>query len=146
MSGGGRGNRTAMAGAPKGRVAKYQRGGKIPVQQQLLGAVKIGKNGIEQTGTLDQSRFQIAPFRSWNEQRDRIQAPRAVSAQGIAIDVVADPVFPDTLACDLPAVGQLLAAERRQGSDVAVPMGAKHARLHAHLVVNARSLAIVGGQ
>ena len=135
-----------MAGAPEGRVAKYQRGGKIPIQEQVLGTVQIGKDGVEQAGTLDQARLQIAPFRSWDEQRDRVQTPRAVSAEGIAIDVVADAVFPDTLACGLPAVGQLFAAQRRQGRDIAFPVGTKHARLLAHLVVHARSLAIVGGQ
>ena len=140
------GDRNVMAGAPESRVAEDQRGRKISVQQQLLGTVKIGQNGVEQAGALDQAGFEIAPFRRRDKQRDRIQAPRAIGAQGIAIDVVADAVFPDTLACDLPAMSQLLTAKRGQGSDVTIPVGAKHARLHAHLVVNARGLAVVGGQ
>ena len=143
---GGPGDRNVMAGAPESRIAEDQRGRKIPIQQQLLWTVKIGQDGVEQAGALDQARFEIAPFRRRDKQRDRIQAPRAVGAQRIAIDVVADAVFPDTLACDLPAMSQFLTAERGQRSDVAIPVGAKHARLHAHLVVNARGLAVVGGQ
>ena len=142
----GPGNGDVMAGAPEGRVAEYQGGGKISVQEQLLRAVEIGKDGVQQARALDQAGFQVAPFRGRDEQRNGIQTPRAVGSQGIAIDVVGDAVFADALARDLPAVGQFLAAERRQGSDVAVPVRTKNARLHAHLVVNARGLAIVGGQ
>ncbi len=130
----------------KAGLPKTSADGKISVQQQLLGAVKVGQNGVEQARALDQAGFEVAPFRGRDEQRDRIQAPRAIGAQRIAIDVVGDAVFPDSLAGDLPAMGQFLAAERGQGGDVAVPVGTKHARLHAHLVVNARGLAIVGGQ
>ncbi len=135
-----------MAGAPEGGIAEHQGRGKIAIQEQLLGTVKIGQDGIEQARALDQAGFQVAPFRRRDQQRNRIQAPGAVGSQRIAVDVVADPVFPNTLPRYLPAVGQLLAAQRGQGSDVPVPVGTKNAGLHAHLVINARGLAIVGGQ
>ena len=135
-----------MAGAPKSRVGEYQGGGEIAVQEQLLRPIEIGKNDVQQARPLDEARFQIAPLRSRDQERNRVQTPRPVGSQRIAIDVVADAVFPDPLPRYLPAVGQFLRAERRQRGDVPVPVGTKDAGLHAHLVVDARSLAIVGGQ
>ncbi len=139
-------NRNVMAGTPKSRVGEYQGGGQITVQEQLLRPIEIGKNDVQQARPLDEARFQVAPLRSRDQERNRVQTPRAVGTQRIAIDIVADAVFPDPLPRYLPAVGQFLRAERGQRGDVPVPVGTKDAGLHAHLVVDARSLAIVGGQ
>src|ERR1700722_360959 len=98
-------NRHIMARMPEGRVAEYQGSRKIAVEKKLLRTVKIGQDGVEQTSALDESGFEIAPFRGWDEERDRIQTPRAIGAQWIPVDIVGNAVFPDSLACYLPAVG-----------------------------------------
>src|SRR5882757_2096035 len=135
-----------MAGTPESGVGEDERGGQIPVQEQFLRTVEIGKDGVEQAGALDEARFQISPLLRRNEQRNRVQAPGPVGPQRVTVNVVADAVLADALPGGLPAVGKFLPAERSQRSDVAIPMGTKNAGLHAHLVVNARSLAVFGGQ
>ena len=61
-----------MTCPPEGGVGKYQGGGKISVQEQLLGAVEIGKDGVQQARALDQARFQVTPFVGRDEQRNGI--------------------------------------------------------------------------
>ena len=84
--------------------------------QQFLRAVEVGENPVQQARALDEAGFEFAPFRRRNQQRDGIQIPRAVHAQRIAVDVVGDAVFANSLPRGLPAAGQFFGAERRHRS------------------------------
>ena len=90
---------------PESRIAEDQGSGEITVEKQLLRTVKVGQDGVEQTSALDEAGFKVAPFRGRDEQRNGVQAPRTIGAQRIAVDIVGNAVFADSLAGDLPAVG-----------------------------------------
>ena len=94
-----------MAGVPEGRITEDQGGGEIAIEKQLLRAVEVGQDGVEQTSALDQAGFQVAPFGGRDQEWDSVQTPGAIGAQRIAVDVVGNAVFTDSLAGDLPAVG-----------------------------------------
>ena len=101
-----------MAGMPECRVAEYQGSRKIAVEKELLRTVKVGQDGVEQASALDEAGFEVAPFRWWDEERDRVQTPRAIRAQWISVNVVGNAVFPDPLASNLPTMGEFFAAQR----------------------------------
>ena len=105
-------------------------------------AVKVRQDVVQQMRALYQARFKFAPFRRRNEERDGIQIPRAVHAERIAVDIVGNAIFPNSLAGDSPAAGKFFAAEPGHRTDEPVPMRAENAWRGCHLVIDAVSKAI----
>src|ERR1039457_6223872 len=97
-----------------------------------------------QTRALYQARFECIPLRRRNQERDGIQIPRAVHSERIAVDIVGNAVFPNSLPGDLPAAGKFFAAQRGHRTDERIPMRTKNARRGGHLVIDAVGLAIAG--
>ena len=109
-------------------------------------AVKVRQDVVQQVRALDQAGFERIPLGGRNEERNRIQIPRAVHAERIAVDIVGDAVFANSLPGDLPAAGKFFGAERGHGTDESIPMRAQNAWGGGHLVVDAGGLAITGAQ
>src|SRR5208283_6078499 len=127
----------AVARPPESRVSEYQRRREKAAAEQLLRAVKIRKDIVQETRALYQARLEFIPFRRRNQERDGIQTPRAVHSKRIAVDIVRNTVFPNSLSGDLPAAGKFFAAERGHRTDERIPVRTKNAWRGPHLVVNA---------
>ena len=136
----------AVTRAPESGIGEHQGRREMAAAQQLLRAVKIRQNLVQQMRALYQAGFQRAPLRRRNQERDGIQTPRAVHSERIAIDIVGNAVFPNSLAGDLPTAGKFFAAERGHRSDEPIPMRTKNTWRGGHLVVHAVRLAVTGGQ
>src|ERR1700730_7629819 len=102
-----------MTRPPEPRVREYQSRWNQAPAKQLLRAVQIGQNEVEQPSALDQACFQLAPFRRRDHKGNGIQIPRPIHSKRLAIDFVRDSVLPNSLPCRLPAASQFLAAECR---------------------------------
>src|ERR1700691_2620546 len=135
-----------MAWSPEARIRKHQRRRDQAAMKQPLRPVQIGEDQVEKPSALDQPRFELAPFRRRDYQGNRVEIPGSIHSQWIAIDVVGNAVFPNTMLRRLPAACQFLVAERRQRMDEFVPMGTKNPRRCAHLVVHTGRLEITGAQ
>ncbi len=132
----------AVTRPPESGVGEYQRGGKKAAAKQLLGAVKVRQDVVQQTRALYQARFDLIPFRRRNQERDGIQIPRAVHSERIAVDIVGDAVFPNSLPGDPPAADQFFAAERGHRPDESIPVRTEDVWRGGHLVINAIRKAI----
>ena len=53
---------------------------------QILRAVAVGENFVQEPRALNQSRFQLAPFVRRNDERNRVQLPRTLHPARIAFD------------------------------------------------------------
>src|ERR1700730_4620761 len=135
-----------MTRPPEAGVREYQSRWNQAAAKQLLWAVKIGQNEVQQSSTLDQSCFHLAPFRRRDHKGNGIQSPRPIHSQRIAINIVRNAVFPNSLPCRFPAAGYFLPAKCRQRIDESVPMGTKNREGGVHLVVNPSRLGIAGAQ
>src|ERR1700735_1042845 len=59
-------NRQSVTRPPEPRVSKNKGRWDLAAVKQLLRAIKIGQNQIQKKGSLDQPRFEPAPFRGLN--------------------------------------------------------------------------------
>ena len=108
----------AVATAEERRMAEDELGGQYLFFQEMLGAVEIGEEGVEDAQSLADPRFDPLPIVRRDHQRDRIEDPRTLPPLGILVDVVGDAVVADQPPRLLPALGQLrripLPENRRQ--------------------------------
>ena len=131
---------------PESGVGENQRRREKAAAEQLLRAVEIRKDAVQEMRALYQARLEFIPLRRRNQERDGIQIPRAVHSERIAIDIVGNAVFPNSLSGDLPAAGKFFVAERGHGTDEPIPVRTKNAWRGRHLVINAVRLAITDAQ
>ena len=114
--------------------------------KQFLRAVKIRQDAVQKMRALYQAGFERSPLRRRNQEGDGIQIPGAVHAERIAVDIVSNAVFPNSLAGDLPAAGKLFAPSADIEANERVPMRTEHAGRGGHLVIDAVRLAVTGAQ
>ncbi len=99
------------AGAQKTFVAEDEFGRQKIVAQQLARPVEVGKNRVQQRRALLQCGFDSAPFAMVDDQRHRVQGPRAIGGRGVAINVVGDAVVMQQTTPLMPAAEQTAGAD-----------------------------------
>ena len=107
----------AVAGAQKIRLAKNQRGRQAAGADQILRAVAVGENAVDEFGALDKAGFERAPFVRRDEQRHRVQFPRTFHAARVAIDIVGDALFLHEPPRIFPAAFQFARADLLQRTE-----------------------------
>jgi hypothetical protein len=65
--------RHAVHGPQVAGVALHQRAGQQPASQQLLGAVHVGHDAVQQAHALQHAGFDLAPALGGNDQREQVQ-------------------------------------------------------------------------
>jgi hypothetical protein len=88
----------------------------------LARSVQVGKDRVQQRRALLQGGFNSAPFAMVDDQRHRVQRPRAIGGRRIAIHIVGDAVVMEQPTAFLPATEQTIGADGRQRVDQRVPM------------------------
>ena len=85
------------------RLREHQRGRQPLRADQLLRAIGIGEDAVEERGALDEAGLQPPPFFRADDEGQRVELPRTFHAALIAIDVVGDAALVDEAARGLPA-------------------------------------------
>ncbi len=101
-----------LAWPEKAVVSEHQRRRQVAVLEQVLRAVQIAEQRVEQSGALGDGERNLVPFRLREDHRQRVEFPRPVGALRIGIDVVGDPVLQDPP----PHVVELVPHLRRGGA------------------------------
>ena len=102
-----------MAGPQEIRLAKNQRRRQKARRDQFLRTVAIGQKLIEQGGALDQPGLNLPPLGGVHQQGQRVQLPRALQANRIAMDIESDPLFLNDPARGFVPPPQILRAQTR---------------------------------
>ena len=84
--------RDAVHGAEVAWMALHQGRGQQTIAQQLLSAVDVLQNALQQLRALQDAGRERGPFGGGNQQGQEIDFPRALGALAVGIDVVADAV------------------------------------------------------
>ena len=75
--------RRRLAGAMVVGVRIDERRGDEAIAHEALHAVEIFQDEIQETGSLDQAGFELAPFLARNHQREQIKSPRLIDAAAV---------------------------------------------------------------
>jgi hypothetical protein len=67
--------------------------GQLTLQHQALLAVAVREHGVEQARALHEARLEAAPVLRRDQQRQRVEAPRALGRIALPVDVVGEPVL-----------------------------------------------------
>src|SRR5450755_1722368 len=86
-------NRHAHERAKECRVGIEQGCGKSALRDQILRAVEVLEQQVEQLGALKNSRLKEAPLVCWNQERNDVDLPGSICPQWIAVNVVGDAIF-----------------------------------------------------
>ena len=89
------GHTHAVCGAQKAAVPEDQRWRDQAVAQQVLVAVNIGKDAVENIRALGDALFDLAPFVRRDQHRQHVQIPGALLALRVGVNVVGHAVFAD---------------------------------------------------
>ena len=100
-----------MTRSQKIRLPKNHRGRKPTRTDQVLRAVAVHKDFVQQRRALDQSGFERAPFFRCDDKRNGIKLPRTFHPARIAIDIVSDALFVNESLTSFVAAQQLRWAE-----------------------------------
>ena len=88
----------ADAGAQEARVAVDQRRRQQALAQQVLRAVEVAQDAVEQVRALRHCGLDFGPLLGRQEQRQDVEIPGAVDAARVRVDVVGDAVLADLRA------------------------------------------------
>ncbi len=136
--------RAARRGRPQEvRMTERQLRRNDALREQLLRAVEIGEQRIEQLRPLRDARLDPPPLARRNEERQEIERPRTIAALRIGVDVVGDAVLDDEPARKLDAAARGIGPIDPQPLDQRAPVRADVALVIEQLVV-AASLACIG--
>ena len=135
-------HRKSVARSQETRLREHQLRGEVPLAQQALRSVEIGEHAVEQRGALRDGGLDRAPLANREQQRKRIELPRAIHAERVAVDVVGDAVLSDQPIGLTPAPQRLVAAEPRERTHQPAPVRAQFARRQRHLVPVARDARV----
>ena len=123
-----------MARAQKIRLREHQRRRKPARADEFLRAVAVGENAVQQRRALDQAGFERAPFVRRDDERNRVELPRAFHAARVAINIVGDALFVDEPSAGVRAAIQFRRPEappaRRTSSRNAARLGHLPPRTH----------------
>ena len=87
-----------MTGAQESRIGMQQGGREQSPLQQVLRAVDVGQNEIQQSGPLNESGFHPFPFRRVDEQGENIKIPDPFGAFAFAGEVIGDSMLTEQLS------------------------------------------------
>ncbi len=127
-----------MARPEKVGVSERQFRGNRTVRQQLLRSVDIRQQRVEEPRPLRDAEFDLAPFGSGQQDRQRIEHPGAIASLWIGVDIVGYAVFHDQTARQFDAAAHGIGAFARQGVDQRTPVRAHVPRTVEQLVVAVR--------
>ena len=133
----------AVAGAEERGVGKKEGGRDEAVAQQLLLAVGVGEDGVQQAGALDERRLQPAPLAAREDERDEVDFPTLSGRGRIGEDVVGDAHFAHAPVEAFGALRLLGGGQLGKGGEKRPPVGADDAlRVHQFVVAAAAQARI----
>ncbi len=115
----------ALAWAQKTRMGVDQFSGQGAFSQQLPRPIQVLQYQIQQLRTLHQSTLGARPFVGADDQRHRVDLPKAPFAVLFVVDVVGDPILSKHLPGLLPASFEFASADLLQNGHQLLPMGAQ---------------------
>jgi hypothetical protein len=86
-------------------------GRKVPLRHEILASVEILEDSTQQLRALNDSGFDETPLVRRNQKRYDVDTPSTTCPQGIAIDVVCNPVLANAVLGPVPTSSQLLGPE-----------------------------------
>ena len=99
----------------------HQCAGQQAACEQLLRAVNVGHDAVEQAGALAHTGFDLAPVLRRHQHRKQVQRPRALWTVGIGIDVVGDTVVANLAVQAGRAVFEVFKTVRAENIKKAAP-------------------------
>lgn len=105
------GDGDVVARAEEVRVGVDEFSGKVALADQILRAIAIVEDGVEEGGALGDGLIEKLPLVFGEDEGKRIEGPEALGPAGIAVDVVGDSVVADDLLGGVPAALELGLAE-----------------------------------
>ncbi len=130
-----RGNGYADQRPQKRGIGVEQRRGKTPLRHQVLRAVEIFEDEVQQLRALNDAGFEEAPFIGGDEKGNDVDLPRPVGSEGIAVDVVGDSVLANAALGAAPAAAQLFRADLLQGLHQVRPVRSRSHPVGRQLVI-----------
>ena len=132
----------AATGPQEAVLAIDQRRRQQPLGEQALFAIEVGEHRVHQCCALGDRGGDFGPLVGCDDQRQRVERPRAIGALGIGIDVVGDAVFLDAPVDE----GQALVHLFRRGAvkvlEELLPVRPHLAARAEHFVVAAAALRV----
>ena len=101
---------------------------------QLLRTVQVRSDEIEQFGSLDKALFNSPPFPAGEEGGDDVERPGSGTSLGVGIDVVGYAIFAQDLLDFVSPATQFCRAQRLEGAQGVLPVGADRARSGTHFI------------
>ena len=112
------GGTNTVAGAQETRMPEDEGRRHESFAQQRLRAVDVGRDGVQQPRSLPEAAREPLPLVRLDDQREDVEAPRALPSISGRVDVVGDAVLVD-LTCDaLLRVGQDIRAQLGRGREL----------------------------
>ena len=111
----------AVHGAQVARMSAHQRRRQQAFGQQLLRAVHVGHHAVEHAHALQDACLDLRPAFGRNDQRKKVERPRALRPVGIGVDVVGDAVVADLPLQADRAARQVAEAARAELFEEIVP-------------------------
>ncbi len=136
----------AVLGSQKIRLGEQQ-GRRQPARtDEILRAVAVGEDAIEERGTLDKGALQLGPLPFPDDKGNRIEIPRALNAPRVAIHIVGDSLLQHEPARSFRAAAHLGRAERIKLLHECLPMLADITRPALHFVKSRPPAGVTGGK
>jgi len=132
----------ALTGPQIAVLAIDQRWRQQAFGKQLLLAVEVGQNGIEQGCPLRDRSRDFGPLFCRDDQRQRVERPRPVGAAGIGVDVVGDPVFLDPSIDEIKATMHFVRRDRVKMNEELPPVRTNSAVGIEHFIVAASAVGV----
>ena len=122
-----------VAGAQEAWMPEDERRRDQPFAEQGLRAVKVGRDGVQQSCALPQPAPEPFPLLRLHDQRKNVEAPRTLLPVGGRVDVVSDAVLVDLTIDAFLCLGQVLRVQLGRGREFR-PRLAQRSAAGAHLV------------
>jgi hypothetical protein len=131
----------AVAGTEEGGVGEHEGRRDEAVAQQLLLAVGVGEDGVQQAGALDERRLQRAPLAAREDERDEVDFPPLSRRRRVGEDVVGDAHLAHAPVEAFGALRLLGSRQLGKGGEKRPPVRTDNALLVHQLVVAAAAQA-----
>ena len=136
----------ALRRAEKAAVAEDHGRRNGAALQQRLRAVDVAEDAVEQVGALGDAGLDRIPFVGRQEQRQRVDFPRAVGSHGVVVDVVGDALLADLPLGQRQRLAHLALAALGERTHEGVPVRPRLRRAGQQLVVAVALRRVAGEQ